>query len=827
MGRANFLIGNFNSGELTPRVRIRTDLQRYFSACQRNVNFHILTQGGVAKRMGSIVNNLAISANKKSLLVSFSKSAWDNLILEFSHLKMRVWQEDYTQAMNGASVYELTTPWGEDDLEFLSFTQQVDIIYVSRTDCSLPQKILRRFANNSWDIVDLDFKDGPWLALNDPPVSITPSGVSGSININAASGIFSANSVGSLMRILENTGSPPVLKWESAKSVTSGDKRLNGGRVYQAAATGTTGNNPPIHTEGSVSDGAINWQFVHDGAGVVKITGYTSPTLVSAQVLSTLPSTNPTTYWQFGAFSSISGYGATSAIHQERLFIGQTAAEPDTIFGTSSSGYSSSGGDFKPGLGTGLVVDSDAIRRSLSGNEVRPILHLISAGALYAFTPKSIEVITGPSDKEPITPAGMAAISRPGIGAHWKVAPVRGSEEIIYVSNSGRKILAMPWANDAAEGKVRDISILAEHIGRLGKFRALALCEDPEPTLWVLNEYGQLFGVAYDPGQDVIGWWRVEFSDNAIVESIATMSKTDGANELWLCVVRNIDGVTRRSIEHLPRFLNPREPRDLACHLDGAYYWDTWNKDTTKMVQINHVGAISRDETFYVNMSNNLFNSSHIGSELWIAYYKIVDDRQIKYGPIKVEILAINSSVQFSAKAITDIPVDFVNVFFSDWALTIETLYDLDLWQDTKGHVFADGLDKGEFNVDILGSVDLGFKTARGFIGHKFEAKLQLLPIDVGGDIGSNLGGKIRCDRLAVLVQDALQYNIGEVGGDKIIVNVRDPKDAMSAAPSLNDKLSVVPFAGNWAGQTSIEISSNDPFSCEIAGLSARVISND
>jgi hypothetical protein len=38
--------------------------------------------------------------------------------------------------------------------------------------------------------------------------------------------------------------------------------RKNGGNVYLAASTGTTGATPPTHTSGTVSDGGVNWTYL-------------------------------------------------------------------------------------------------------------------------------------------------------------------------------------------------------------------------------------------------------------------------------------------------------------------------------------------------------------------------------------------------------------------------------------------------------------------------------------------------------------------------------------------------------------------------------------
>lgn len=824
MGRAHILQSNFNSGELTPRLIARSDLQRFFSGLLLNENFFILTQGGVKKRMGTLVDGIT-NENKKARLISFFKSANDALIFELTDYKLRVWNIDYSLVMAGEVPYEVETPWPESELFNLSFSQASDVVFVTNINCSEKPKVILRHANNNIVIQDLEYKNGPFLAGNGDNITLTPSAVTGTISLNASGNIFNNSKIGTLYRLRENLGNPPMDKWEPSKAITSGLKRQNAGRVYRSTNSATSGTTPPIHSEGSVSDGAVIWEFVHDGAGILKITSVASPTSASAIVLSELPSANATLLWEEGAFSDLNGYPATLCIHQERLFAAQTLAQPDTLFGSQTEGYNSTSVDFKPGLGTGLVVDTDALRRTVTGGQVRPFLHLVSAGALYGFTPKTIEIISGPSEREPITPSGAAAISRPGVGAHAQVQPVLGASEIIYISNSGRALMALPWSEKIGDGLARNLSILSEHIGKLGKFTQLAIIEGPEPVIFVLNEFGKLFGVAYSPEQEVIGWWRIKFSGNCQVESICVLRRPDGDDELWISCVRIVNNQKIRTVEHLPQFLLPFTPRDLANYLDGAYYWDTWNDEDNEFVKLLSAPIVG--ETGIIQANHNLFSSSDLNKELWLRIDKENEDSLISIFPVKIEIVEIISSMEARFKALTTINNDFVNVELNRFAKPISQLSNIELWKNSQVQISADGEDLGLVNVSNSGVAIFSRNSARGFIGISYDARMRLMPLDVGNDLGTNVGTKIRVDKFTCMVREAVSLKCGPKNGPFEIINVRNPREIMSRPAQPSDRLRTINFPGEWNEVVDVEIIASGPWPCEIAGLSLRVNVND
>ena len=52
--------------------------------------------------------------------------------------------------------------------------------------------------------------------------------------------------------------------WQAGAAYAQGDRVYNQKRIYEAQGAGTSGTIPPVHTDGVVSDGVINWAFIDD-----------------------------------------------------------------------------------------------------------------------------------------------------------------------------------------------------------------------------------------------------------------------------------------------------------------------------------------------------------------------------------------------------------------------------------------------------------------------------------------------------------------------------------------------------------------------------------
>src|SRR5690606_30260188 len=101
----------------------------------------------------------------------------------------------------------------------------------------------------------------------------------------------------------------------------------------------------------------VSWTFQHAGHGWVRITGYTSATIVTADVMSQLPSTSPTKKWREGAWSNRKGWPAAIGFYEDRLFFANTREQPQTLWASASGAYDR----FSPTDNGVSVLDDTAI----------------------------------------------------------------------------------------------------------------------------------------------------------------------------------------------------------------------------------------------------------------------------------------------------------------------------------------------------------------------------------------------------------------------------------------------------------------------------------
>lgn len=148
----------FTSGELTPWLESRYDLQAYRRGAALIRNFIVQPYGGLQRRHGSAFVGLAGSQEADAVrLFAFSFSDTDSLMLEFYPGAMRVYRDGVLQtvAREGANgetervPYVLELPWTTaEQVRSLRFTQVNDAVYV--TCPSYPPVVLYRSDDTDW-----------------------------------------------------------------------------------------------------------------------------------------------------------------------------------------------------------------------------------------------------------------------------------------------------------------------------------------------------------------------------------------------------------------------------------------------------------------------------------------------------------------------------------------------------------------------------------------------------------------------------------------------------------------------------------------------------
>ena len=562
MARVSTIVTNFQSGELSPRLEGRIDLQKYQSGVQQLTNMLVFPQGGATRRPGTYYAGSSKS-NGKVRLIPFEFSDEQAYIIELGANYMRFYANGGL-LVSGGSAVEVVTPYSVTEIFELTYTQSADVIYFAHKDHE-PAKLTRTTAT-SFTLTDIDFEDGPYLDENITDTTIYASAATGSITLTASTSIFESGHVGALWRFRS-----PVEEyhdeWAAGTSYNDGDFVHYNGHVYKqtTGSTQNSGNSPPVHLSGAqtYNNGIIEWTYQHDGTGYVKITGYTSGTSVAATVEGTgvLPdnvvgAANATKRWSEGAFSSVRGFPRAVAFYEERLYFAGTTHQPQTIFGSVTADFE----NHTPG-----TEDDKAINVTIASDQVNVIKHMIQGRFLQILTSSAEFTMSGGTGTQPVTPTNVNVLRETTFGAS-SVRPVRAGSSTIMVQKGQTKVKEVTFNLDVDGLTGRDLTVLAEHLARVG-LDDMTWQQEPELILWFVRSDGQLLGLSYDPQNNTIAWHKHILGGTGVVESIASIP-SGSEDQVYLSVKRTINSVETRHIVYM-------KPIYFGADVTDAFYVDS------------------------------------------------------------------------------------------------------------------------------------------------------------------------------------------------------------------------------------------------------------
>ena len=160
---------SFNSGEISPLLAGRVDVQKYASSCRALQNFIPLVQGPACKRGGLRYIGAAKYANKPCVLIPFRRSAEENYVLEFGDKYIRFWR-DRGQVLKNGLPYEIASPYALADIinpdgtKGIQHVQSGDVLYLACR--SVPPKKLIKNNTTDWVIENFVPVGGPWDEIN-------------------------------------------------------------------------------------------------------------------------------------------------------------------------------------------------------------------------------------------------------------------------------------------------------------------------------------------------------------------------------------------------------------------------------------------------------------------------------------------------------------------------------------------------------------------------------------------------------------------------------------------------------------------------------------
>lgn len=561
MSRVAVAQTSFNGGAISRRLSARIDQSLYGIAVNEMVGFAPLVEGPAEAAPGFIEVEQALGPCR---LLRFEFNTTQGHVVEASDHKWRIYTNDALIEGAPSVPLELASPYSYAQMQDLVIWADYDVLYCYHRDVQTRRFV--RTGPTSFEFELHKYEYGPFESRNkDKALTVVASAMTGNVTLTASAALFAATDVGGLFQ-MEAGDFGDIPAWEPDLSVSVGDLRVSLERVYRAATAGRTGTWQPSHTEGLEWDGAkvgttsggtaaggVQWEFLHDRIGMVRITAFTSSTVVSGEVVRNLPfsavagnysysggyyggstyspPSGAVTYnhgtwrWRHGAFSDTRGWPQAGCIWAERhcvardnrlfLSVAGDLADHSTYneFGEISADMAMAMDCDDPNAITALVPDEKLLALNGSGT-----FALGPDNAAQAFGPKNYRL-----RRQNHAPAG-------------KATAVQSDGRTLYIDKSGGRIFQVEYDPGRINQPAIDLTRYARHMGRKSRrFVEIAPQRTPHNHVWAVRADGTLAVANYLPEEEVLGWADRPLAEGMAARSLTTITDPTGQfDQVWI-----------------------------------------------------------------------------------------------------------------------------------------------------------------------------------------------------------------------------------------------------------------------------------------------------
>lgn len=567
--KSQHLTSNFSAGEFSPKLRGRTDIEKFNAAASKLENVVVLKQGGATMRPSMDFKVEVKTSANLTRLIEFVYSRTDAFVLEFGNLYMRVLSNGALVETSPGVPFELVTPYTSANLADLGYVQGGDTLILFHP--TIATRRVRRFAATSWLIDDAPF-DPPALyefghASQAITMTLSAATVGAGRTATASAAIFLASDVGRVLT--SGAGSLTVTAFTSTTIVTgtitaafvgtalSTTWRLQGSPLSVVTPSAATPVGATITLTAAVNAwrnnvGALGGDdfngtgYVEINGGLVKLTTFTSALIANGIIIRELTGVvaAPADAWVLrnSAWNVFDGYPRTGTLLQQRLWLGGSNAFPLSFWGSRSALFF----DFLPG-----TLDDSAVYKTIDTDDNSIIAHLVSGWGTLIVLSYGVEFDVRGGIEKPITQANAQITKRSKWGAS-ACRPEEAGTDFLFVERSGAAIRSI-FKDDVLGFATTDESIFSDHLVAAG-IVSLSYEQRPNSVVWCATTDGKLLAMTFNREQAQVS--LCSGAHDGAVESMATIP--EGAiDATYLLMRRTINGVTRRYIERLNWTPNP------------------------------------------------------------------------------------------------------------------------------------------------------------------------------------------------------------------------------------------------------------------------------
>lgn len=390
----------------------------------------------------------------------------------------------YTSGGTSGKIVQIVTPYLTAELFELRVAQSKDVMYICHRNHEV-QKLARTSAT-TFTLTEVVFATPAFNDINVTATTINPSGTTGNITLTASSGLFASTDVGSYWRIGDRHGTP---------------------KKY----------------------------------GYVKVTGYTSATVVDATVTQTLNNSSATDTWAAPAWSDTDGHPEAVCFFEGRLLFGRD----QTFWGSATDDFE----NFAFILDGDDDITADAAYAYTIGSTTQNVIRWFSPlGFLFIGTAGGTQKVTGANDAG-ISPTASPLIRPQTTEGCAAIAPVITGGDVVFVDRQKKRMINLEFNLSKDQYIGTDITLLSNDVTSTG-LTQISIENTPNPVIYAIRADGSLVTCSILRTQEVLAF--ATHTTDGTYESVATIpNDTLGRDETWTIVKRTINGATKRYVEYL------------------------------------------------------------------------------------------------------------------------------------------------------------------------------------------------------------------------------------------------------------------------------------
>lgn len=840
MARVTVAQQNFSGGELSQSLAGRFDLGIYYNGAAWLQNFIATVQGMARFRSGS---KFAWNTrdNQEALLIPFEFNTEQAYILEFTHLKMRIFKDgglivdtakNITAITNANPAVVTSAAHGYSNGDRVVINSVGGMLEVNNQEFQI--------ANVTTDTFELQ-------GINSAGFEAYTSGGTVSKIIEVTTPYTEAQlfeldygQTNDQLYIVHPSHAPAKLSRSSHTSWTLTNVAYIAnpfGTTKEATKTitGATQANPVVITSNAHGYSNGDTVYIEGVTGMTQLNKRWFTVRNVATNTFELEAVDGTSYTAYASGGTVARYSAFSypskvAFFEQRLIYGASDAFPQSIWGSQGGEYD----NFNQGTGA-----SDAFKYTLASGQANRIRWIAATEDFLAIGTAGSEFKAEGGNNEAITPTNIS-IKPPSFYGSADIKPIRLDSHILYITRD--MLTARTFEFDALQDGFTSINrnltadtILEGRYGKTSGVKQVAFQSGSPSINWMVRNDGVMVGLTFEPREQVNGWHRHisggYYTAGKLFKpeygSVATIPQSEAPDAVYMVTKRTVDGATVRYVEYfadqpkIPRF-NDYYTGDKATDRE-AYLQDLWEAQkrlwfVDSGIALDgtvSVGLILDDITgddVNVLAGGNVFQASDVGRQIWgkaggraeIIEYIAADEVQVK---IK--------------KAFKD-----TDIFADEWYLTFSMIRGLEHLEGQDVVALVDGGVVENLMVED-GIVELENQASYVIIGLPYLGIYQSMDIEGGGDNGPGVTKQKSISQVGARFLNTLGCLVGTDLYKLDRVTFRTSADLTSRPPPLFSGVKMVNVRDSWEAEKYIYCVQDKPLPCNIQLLAPRMQTND